>query len=401
MKQILSIILLIILVSCDKTQDIQEKKISFWHFWSEPNQKSVLDSIINEFTKKTGIEVETTELSWNDGKTKLLAAFNSNTAPDVIEFGSDWVAQFSSAGVLAEQNTNLDSFLIWTTEPCYWNDKIYAKPWIVDSRVLFYNQEILEKYGFAEPANGFQEMFDQCFAVSQDKSNDLNGFGINGPDPNRLYKKALIFSWSRGGDIIAGGKSVFNNILNYDALDFYSKMSMGGIIDNQKNLDDKFVEGKLAYTISGGWLIDKISKENPDLNYDIRTIPDFRGHKGVSFAGGEYLSINANSNKKKQAQKLIDFLTNGKNSIEFCKKVIEAGFPADKNYYNDPYYKAYPKRMKIAKQLESARMTPVHPRWLEIQDEIENAYERILFEPIYADSSIRIAHRKIQAILNN
>ncbi len=62
-----------------------------------------MDSLIAGFHREyPNIRIETEELSWADGKTKLMAGFNSETAPDVLELGSDWVAQFSSSGVLQE-----------------------------------------------------------------------------------------------------------------------------------------------------------------------------------------------------------------------------------------------------------------------------------------------------------
>ena len=71
--------------------------LRFSHFWSEPAQRAAMDSLLAGFHREhPEIPIEVTELSWADGKTKLMAGFNSETAPDVLELGSDWVAQFSS-----------------------------------------------------------------------------------------------------------------------------------------------------------------------------------------------------------------------------------------------------------------------------------------------------------------
>lgn len=400
MQKIVFIGLIILVISCGGDSKKSEvNSLTFWHFWSEPNQKIVLDSLIKEFTLQTGISVETTELSWNDGKTKLLAAFNSKTAPDVLELGSDWVAQFSSSEVLAEQKKDLENFLEWSKKPCYWNSKIYARPWIVDSRVIFYNKEILDKFQF-DPANSFQEIYDQSLEITESSKGELYGFGVNSSDPNRLYKKALIFLWSNGGNVLSNGESTLNSQSNIEALSLYGKFQNAGLLATQKELDDTFVDGKIAYTISGGWLLEKISKEAPDLKFGVMQIPNFNNNKGVSFAGGEYLSINKFSEKKQLSQKFINFLTNGKNTIEFCKKVVEAGFPADKNFYKDKSYESKEYRKVISKQLENAKMTPVHPKWLEIQDELEQAFERVLFENISPNKSLETAQNKIKNIIH-
>src|SRR5690606_571058 len=89
--------------------------------------------------------------SWNDGQAKLQLAFNSGTAPDVLELGSDWVAQFSSSGVLADQSKmagdSIGRFAPEIAAPGRWGNGIYAWPWVVDTRVLFYNKALLASVG--------------------------------------------------------------------------------------------------------------------------------------------------------------------------------------------------------------------------------------------------------------
>ena len=51
-----------------------DNTLRFWHFWSEPTQKEALKKVVAEFEKEYNCRVELTDLSWNDGKTKLLAA---------------------------------------------------------------------------------------------------------------------------------------------------------------------------------------------------------------------------------------------------------------------------------------------------------------------------------------
>src|SRR2546425_10345708 len=85
---LLFITLSLALAGCERNGKSTGEKstLSFWHFWSEPAQKQALLGQIRQFENEhPDIHVELSELSWNDGKTKLLAAFNSNTAPDVLE----------------------------------------------------------------------------------------------------------------------------------------------------------------------------------------------------------------------------------------------------------------------------------------------------------------------------
>ncbi len=401
MTILFSIIFSIIFISCDKSSIDDENTITFWHFWSEPNQKTALDSIISVFEEEYDCNVSTTELSWNDGKTKLMAGFNSNTAPDVLELGSDWIAQFSSAGVLANLNKdtfNLKNFVDFSHSPGLWNNNLFAIPWVVDTRVLFVNNGILKKSGLnSNCPSSFNDILNQAELVNNNEGVYL--FGVNSSDAHRLYKKVLTFFWTFGGDIFdVNGNPTINSPENVAALEFYLNLSRNGYLETQRQIDAAFTQGKIAYWISGGWLLDKIKNENPKLDYSVCLIPSINGKQGVSFAGGEYLAMNAKSKKQKLAAEFIKFMTDGKNAIEFCKKVTEAGFPADKKYFADPYYKAFPQRMVFASQLNNAKMTPVYPKWLEVEEIIEYAVSKALYGEMGAKGALDMAQEKVLSI---
>jgi len=402
MKRILIVFIAsFLLFSCSKNNE--NNTIKFWHFWSEPNQKQALLELISQFEKKYNCKVELTELSWNDGKTKLIAAFNSGTAPDVLELGSDWVAQFSSSNVLKSLNADsfsIDKFIPFSTEPSYWNNNLYAIPWVVDTRVLFFNRELLNKAGRdGNPPATMSELLEMARAVHL--GNDIYGFGANGADPHRLYKKILTFFWTFGGDIFSkNGELILASPQNASALSFYKELSKFGMIETQRQLDAAFVQGNIAFWISGAWLIQKIQNENPKLNYGISSIPAYQNNSGVSFAGGEYLAINNKTKNFSLAAELIKFLTDGKNSVEFCKKVNEAGFPADKNYFKNEALINSESKKAFAEQLMSARMTPVHPHWLEIEEIIENAVVEVLYDKVDAFTALKEAQNQIKSLLD-
>ncbi len=406
---IIFIISLLIFFSCKETDTPQERKITFWNFWSEPYQAQALDSIIAEFEAEHNCTVEVTRLSWNDGKTKLFAAFNSKTAPDVLELGSDWVAQFSSSGVLAEMppdSMNIDNFVEFSKEPSFWQTKLYAVPWIVDTRVLFYNKELMEKAYIPPKAPvTIKEMLEAAKKINN-PGKEIYGWGANGSDRHRLYKKIMYFFWTIGNPIFdEKGNVQLHTPGNINALNKYTELSRFGIIDSQRQLDALFARGKIAFWISGGWLLEKIKNENPSLDYNVALMPNYNKLKGVqpgiSFAGGEYLAVSRQSENKALAKEFIKYLVNGKNSIKFCKKVIEAGFPADKNYYNDPYYQSQPRRSIFSEQLTKAKMTPVIPQWLEVEAVIENAVEEALLGKESADAALKKADEKISRIMKN
>jgi multiple sugar transport system substrate-binding protein len=377
--------------------------------------------MLTRFEQEHGCRIQVTELSWGDGKTKLFAAFNAKNAPDVLELGSDWVAQFSHAGVLrnlSHDGITLSDFAPFTTPPAMHKGSVFALPWTVDTRVLFYNKDLLRKAGLPDtPPTTFGQMLAACEKIRSLNVDGVYGFGVNGADEHRLYKKILSFFWSAGGDVFDGsGKPVLNTPQNVAALESYVALARCGFIETQRQLDNMFLRGNLGFVISGSWLLDKIAKENSSLNFGVALVPSLMGSvanttlmntasgspvvpQSVSWAGGQYLAINAASAQTELAKKFIQYLTNSKTALEFCKTSNETGFPANKRTMNDPFFAAYPHRMVFAQQLETSRMTPIHPQWLDIEKIIEEATVEALLGRRTPQGALDAAQEQVSALI--
>lgn len=409
---ILSLFLLI-LAGCGGNSDSSDgpgskTEIRFWHFWSEPTQKEHLVQRIKAFEEAhPDITVKLEELSWDQGEQKLLAAFNANQAPDVLELGSDWVAKFSSAGVLDDLSAmGGDSTTRFTTDvlaPGVWGGKVYAWPWIMATRAFFVNKGLLAKAGVdtAKALVSWSDVMDAAEAVNlQFAQGDPArfGFGANGPDRHRLYKKVLPFFWSNGGEIIDNnGTPVINSPENIKALETYLELVRVGKYETQKQLDEMFLQQRVAFWISGPWLVDRLSKDTT-LNYAVTVMPGFDGKPGVSFNGGEYLAISAQSKKKEAAWALIKFLTSAKQALAFGKELPGGFAPADLSVADDPALQEGWSNVFTA-QLSHARMTPVHPQWLEIEEILEDEFSNAILGEQEAQQALDNAQFRVVELL--
>lgn len=399
---ILSVLLILHGSSCTKN-NTNSKEITFWHFWSEPSQRAVLDSLVDVFEKEYGCTIKTTELSWSDGKTKLLAAFNSNTAPDVIELGSDWIAQFSSSGVLypfSSKEISLNNYIDISHDAAQYQQKLYAVPWTVDTRVLYVNTSLLQEIGVTvESIKSWDDVLEASKKIQALPHADVYGFGANGSDPHRLYKRLLPFFWSYNGTIFKDNQVQLMSQENIQALSMYVALSKEGIVETQRHLDGLFVKGKLGFWFSGSWLLNKLASAEKKFTFDVRTLPNGTG-KGISFAGGEFLALNASSKNKELATKFIKFLSDSEHSLHFCKALPEAGFPASKQYFSDKSLLKLPYKSTFAQQLLSSRMTPVEPMWLDIETIIENSAVEAMLEVKTVNQALYDAQVTIQEIMS-
>ncbi len=370
-----------------------------------------MDSLLAGFHREhPELPIEVTELSWADGKTKLMAGFNSETAPDVLELGSDWVAQFSSSWVLMQLDSETVILPRFSNAPAYslpsgiWEDHHFAVPWLLDTRVIFINDDLLKKssdtsYGsyrsHGTDAWDWQKM--QSFAEADNRQH-LAGIGVNGPDQHRLYKKFLPYIWSNGGELFDSvGHPTMYSPQNIEALRFYVDQLNYGEMETQKNLDDAFVRGTLGEWFSGSWLLPQLAKV--PFHWHTEVFPGNDGHAGESFAGGEYLAINAKSAMKHEAALFLEYITRPENELAFARQVNE--YPADVKSQSDTFYLHRREGSVFTAQLAHARMTPVIPQWLDVEAIIEDEVSKALYKKETPEEAIASMQRRTLARMTN
>jgi len=141
MKKLLLLICLLYL-SCSTAKE-KENVIHFWQFWSDINTKPIIEELVAEFeAQNPGVKVKITDLTWANGHDKLVISFAANDPPDLMELGSDWIAEFALNDLLAEMCSDLPENYLY---PATWNENLHALPWLVASRVLYFNVDLLNQ----------------------------------------------------------------------------------------------------------------------------------------------------------------------------------------------------------------------------------------------------------------
>jgi multiple sugar transport system substrate-binding protein len=380
-------LLIISLLALGCANQPRQKTIEFWQFWTDPKAKPVIESVIAQFEKANPEwKVNLTDLTWSDGHQKIVVAFGAGNPPDLLEFGSDWIAEFAAASALGEIPGDSTNLLLW--RPGLWNNKIYAKPWFLDTRVIYYNKSLLDKAGCAIPAD-WPRLLEACQKINA-LGDGISGFGANSNEPHRLYKKFLPFVWTAGGVIFYDNRVNLDSPQVLKALEFYQELVKSGRVETQKNLEDAFCDGKIGAVISGGWLLKRLKDTPPRFDYQLGPItPEYSRGTGASFAGGEYLVIPAKSSNKDGALKLMESLLALRNIQMLCDSV-GFGFPPYRNQEIGS-----PLRGVLYEQLGHSQSTPSHPHWVNIEGIIETMVEQVTLGKLTPRQAIADAQSKI------
>ena len=190
---------------------------------------------------------------------------------------------------------------------------------------------------------------------------------------------------------------MLNSEANRRALEMYAALARTGYIETQRQLDAAFLQGKIAFWNSGSWLLPRIA-EAQDLRAEAILMPGVNGQPGVSFAGGEYLAVSNATKNTQRAREFVEFMTSAQQALRMCEAIPEAGFPADRNTYQDASLVKDPMKAVFARQLEHARMTPVHPRWLDLEAILEDAVVNVLLGERSVDEALTAAQDEAEIV---
>jgi multiple sugar transport system substrate-binding protein len=369
----------LLLLGCSDSHT-DKNVIQFWQFWSDTNTMPVIEKLVSEFeSENPGVKVKITDLTWANGHDKLVISFAAHQPPDVMELGSDWVAEFASNDLLTDFQSVISRMPDggdWPQNylyPATWKGNLYAIPWLLDSRIFYINVDLLKRAGVDIPKN-WDELRTACEKI-HNLGDDYFGFGCNSSEKHVLYKKFLPFLWSNGGQVLdsSASKSEIDSKAAVEALSYYLDLCNCGAIESQRRLEEYFREGKIGFVISGGWLLKRLQTTPPAFDY--RLVPFFtpQGDPGISFFGGEYIAVYSKTPKIEMARKLAEFLTRKENSQQLCN-AAGFGFPPYRNLEI-----SNPEKRIEAEQLIHSISTPPTPVWVDIEQDLEDAIEAAMY----------------------
>lgn len=386
--------------ACAGKREVRE--VVFWQFWP----LEVIQPIVERFEAEyPGIDVRVEQLTWDSGRDKITAAIAAGRPPDLCELGSTYMPRFLQAGALSDWSAGVadlrDSLRGW--DMCRVGDALYGLPWVLGTRALFYDKTLFARAGLdsSRGPETWSEVHDAAARI-QRLGGGVHGYGVSLNDRQKLFKKFMPYAWGNGGDVLSPGldSARVDSRENREALEFYLSLRAVGTTGLQDALDKEFKEGRLGMQISGAWLFKQIPKEAPGLRYGVTLVPRPAPGRGThaSFAGGEVLASFKGSARKEDALRLARFLVRPENSLALAMSA-QSVQPARVGADTASFYRDQPGQAVMIRQFESARFTPNHPRWDEMEEAIEEEVEQALFDRKTAKQALVDAHARVSALL--
>ncbi len=386
--------------SCSEKTEPRKNIIRFVTW--KPNQPAVWEEVIQIFEmenpavsiiRETGPHSST---AFHDLLTQKL----KNRSKDVDVFFMDvvWLSEFAAAGWAmalddyfpgAERRRFLDSAISANT----YNGHIYGVPLFIDSGILYYRKDLLEKYQYAVP-DTWNALVDQAKTIVKGEAEeqfDMVGYSGQFKQYEGLVCNMMEFIFSNGGHIIdpVNGKAVLAETPAVEAVRFVRDQIIGtvasrGVLTYQEPESlDLFIQGRAVFHRNWpyAWQIcNDAARSAVKGKVGVAMLPHFPGNKSCAALGGWQLGISRYSENKESAWRFVEFLSSDRVQKLFAVQSGKA--PTRKALYDDPEVMGKTPYIEILKgAFLSAHPRPQSPLYPAISNVLQRYFSSAISSP--------------------
>lgn len=381
--------------------------IEFWHNYDAgAGQVEVLEKLIQEFeAENKGIKVRHVYLEWEALRNNVTSGASTGTLPDLLRGDIAFVPQFQSLNVLEEMSAFSDYHEIASkvleapNSTAKMGDKFFGIAANTNTKILFYNKEILNQAGVEVPQT-LDELWDAAQQLSDSQIIGLvepwTGIWNVGP-----------YIWSEGGDVLSPDYSTAEGYINgpvavrviQKLADLYEAKALAGPSMDPGALGDTdgWAAGVYALQLDGPWR----EVSNIDAGVDYGAIPLPSGsHGSMSVLGGEdFMMFKTSDDARKAASwSFIKFMTDKYAQVEMAKV---GQMPVNKEALADPEaIEAIQLLPVFSKALETAKSRPVTARWSEMEDIIATKVAEAILGQKEVQTALDEAASEIDKLIN-
>jgi multiple sugar transport system substrate-binding protein len=302
---------------------------------------------------------------------------------DVIAGDVIWPAEFASKGWISDLSGRFpqverDKFLDEPIKANTRQGKIWGVPWYTDVGLLYYRKDLLGQSGFPNPPETWDELKTIALKVKQD--HDLqHGYVFQGADDEGGVCNGLEYIWTHGGDVLdSTNQVIINSIEARNGLRTERHIVEDGVAPQrvhtftEEQSAERFLEGKAVFCRFWAFMFGFLGEPGvlSRNQVGVAPLPHDQGiHQGGGCLGGWNMFINAASAHQNEAWKFIEFMTTEARQ----KRMARAGsyLPTREALYQDPQLLNEVPILKLSNEaLEHARARPIHPRYLDMSEEM-------------------------------
>lgn len=290
--------------------------------------KGLWEAMIAEFRKENGdVNVELQVESWDNINQVIQTKTQSGDAPDILNI--DAYASYALDDLLypVEEVVSpevLEDFQPSFAENASLDGTMYGMPLIASARSLFYNKDLFEQAGIAEPPKTWDELYEAAKKISE-LGDGVVGYGMPlGSEEAQAETSIFVFgnggSWGDAEEITADAPE------NVEAVEFMQKMIDDGLTEPDPGSQDRtpllnvFKQGKIGMMVGLPPTVTEIETEFPELNYGTAAIPTADGEPVTVGVADHLMAFKNDGENQAAVQAFLDYFF----SAEVYTKFVDA-----------------------------------------------------------------------------
>lgn len=358
--------------------------VRYWHTMSDAEVEALEEAIAKFEEEHPNIKIEATRYAYDDFKAALLTSIAGGEAPDTARLDIIWVPEFAELGALVALNEAMPDFqeIADKTFPGplatnHWKGSYYGLPQDTNTQVLLWHKEQFQEAGIEGPPATVEEFADVACQLS-DPANDLYGYAMGG---TYFWAPAPVF-YTMGGKVvddeittatgyINGAQSVaaFQLLVDLYNDGCLSPNLLGGGVGTAQGHGT----GQYAMIVDGPWMVDIYKADFPDFEVNFALIPQGSDGTTSSVVGGQNVVVFTQSKNREAAVEWARFLLSDEAQLTMAERgVIPTRSELIGNERLPAYFDIF------LGQLKTAQARVPHPKWSEMDNAVNNAYQRML-----------------------
>lgn len=300
--------------------------------------------------------------------------------PDLMQIGTTWVPTLAFLGMLSPLTSAQDGFEKSAFLPRSWDscrvqgdENLYAVPWFLDVRVLYYRKDLLSRADIPEKLledwRGFSEA---CRRLLEARRRSGNGgpypLSVSSQKPGVQLHDVAPWVWAAGGGFLDPVQNVsrLSAPETVRGLSFFYDLVADGVVplmgrDTIAPIGSLF-RGDYVMQFCGSWPAGSALKPGhadyrAPVARQLGVAPFPIGPKGrYTFMGGSNLAVSSRCQRSEEAWALVRFLSTRKSQVRHCLGVSAVPSRLDSL---DEVFAPYPRiRSVFLSSLDFAR--PLH-----------------------------------------
>jgi multiple sugar transport system substrate-binding protein len=380
-------------------------------FWAVGREGEYAVDLLQDFLReRPDIEVEVQKLPWTAAHEKLLTAYAGDTLPDLCSLGNTWIPEFTALNALtpvdrqasASRDIALDDYFPGILDSNRVDGPLYGIPWYVDTNVMYYRRDLLQRAGFAAPPTTWDEWTQMLGAIKSLVGSDRYSILL----PLNEFWPLVTLALQQPTDLLRdnGRYGNFRSPEFRSTLEFYVSIFRRDWAPKMTNTQvsnvwDEFGRGMFSFYISGPWNIAEFKKRMPAELRDAWMTAPMPGPNGpgVSTAGGASLVIFEDSKSKPATWAVMEYLSRSPVQQRFYE--LTGNMPPRRSTWQSSTLTSSPYAAAFRTQLDRVRSPPKVPEWERIAQEMRLAAERVIQGVASVDQACAALDRKTDEIL--